>query len=249
MFESIRGKRVLVTGGTGGIGSAMVRLFAEHGARVGIHYLQDEAQAQSLRDELRAAGAEAESFQADLTFAEEIPRLMEAFVERFGGIDVLINNAGAVSGSEDFRELCEEAWDRTFALNAKAPFLLAQAAYPHMRRQSSGRIINISSVAAKYGGDPARIHYAAAKAALEAVTAGLARACAAEGIRVSTIRGGFIDTPFHGKIGREELESRVRKIPLGRAGQSIDIARMALFLASEAGDFVTGEIMTVAGGD
>lgn len=249
MFESIQGKRVLVTGATGGIGSAIVRLFSDHGARTGIHYFQDETQAKGLLEALRREGGEADCFQADLSFSDEIKRLMEEFVRRFGGIDVLINNAGAVSGSEDFKVLCEEAWDRTFALNVKAPFLLTQAAYPHMRRQGGGRVINISSVAAKYGGDPARIHYAAAKAALEAVTAGLAKSVAAEGIRVSAIRGGFIDTPFHEKIGREEFESRIQKIPLKRAGQPIDIARMALFLASEAGDFITGEIMTVAGGD
>lgn len=249
MFESIRGKRALVTGGSGGIGSAIARIFAEHGARVGIHYYRDRASAESLRKALRRKGCQVHCFQADLSVPGSSRRLMAEFIRRFGGIDCLINNAGAISGTGSLTRLSDEDWNWTLALNARAPFFLAQAAIPHMRRQGSGRIINVSSVAAKYGGSPDRLHYAAAKAALEAVTVGLARSCAPHGIRVNAIRGGFIQTPFHEKIERSAIRERIRKIPLRRPGHPLDIARMALFLASESGDFITGEVMTVAGGD
>lgn len=118
-----------------------------------------------------------------------------------------------------------------------------------MKEQGGGKIINISSVSAKYGGSPQTLHYGAAKAALDATTVGLARAGAPYNILVNSVRGGLVDTPFHHKIGRSSLEDRIKLTPLKRAGQPIDIARMVLFLASSAGDYITGEIFTVAGGD
>lgn len=249
MLDSIRNKRVLITGASGGIGSAMVRLFADHGASVGIHYHLNAAQAESLRDAVRKNGKVAQCFQADLTRPSQIHQLMDAFMNTFKGIDVLINNAGAVVEPQPAERLSEHAWDLTFALNVKAPFFLAQAAFPHMQRQGAGRIINVSSVAAKYGGSPVSIHYGAAKAALETLTVGLARWGAPAGIRVTAIRGGFIDTPFHQKMDGRDRQARIEKILLKRPGQPMDIARMALFLASEAGDFITGETVAVAGGD
>lgn len=249
MFESLRGKRVLITGATGGIGSAMVCLFADCGAQVGIHYHRNAAKAQALRRALLAKGKTAACFKADLSQVSQIRRLVKAFVRAFGRIDVLINNAGGVLEPKPIERLSEKGWDRTFALNAKGPFFLAQEALWRMRRQRSGRIINVSSISAKYGGSPVSLHYGAAKAALEAATRGLARWGAPHGIRVNAIRGGFIETPFHQKMGRRDRRERIRKIPLQRAGQPLDMARMALYLASEAGDFITGETITVAGGD
>jgi NAD(P)-dependent dehydrogenase (short-subunit alcohol dehydrogenase family) len=145
--------------------------------------------------------------------------------------------------------LNETSWDRTFALNVKAPFFLAQQAFRQMQRDGGGKIINISSIAAKYGGSPSTTHYGAAKAALEAVTIGMARFGASHRILVNAIRAGFIETAFHRKIGRTNPAERLRLIPLKRAGQPIDVARLALFLVSEAGDYITGEVFTVSGGD
>ena len=120
----------------------------------------------------------------------------------------------------------------------------------HMKEEGGGKIINISSIAAKYGGSSRSLHYGAAKAALESVTIGLARAGAQHNILVNVVRGGFIDTPFHEKLGASKnIEERINLIPLKRAGKPEDVARMVLFLASESGDFITGEILTVAGGD
>ncbi len=135
------------------------------------------------------------------------------------------------------------------ALNAKAPFFLARRAFGAMQRRGGGKIINISSIAARYGGSSRTMHYGAAKAALESLTVGLARAGAPYRILVNAVQAGFIRTPFHRAIKGKDLARRIRMIPLQRAGEPDDVARVALFLASSAGDFITGQIVTVSGGD
>lgn len=249
VFESIRGQRVLITGATGGIGTALVTLFAKHGARIGIHYHRNHVKAQGLQRTLGQQGMESRCFRADLTQVNQIRDLVRKFVAHFRGVDVLINNAGGVFEPRTLDRLREQAWDKTFALNTKAPFFLSQAVLPYMRRQGGGKIINISSVAAKYGGSEIRLHYGAAKAALEALTIGLARRMASNGIRVTAIRAGFIETPFHKGMRRSDRSSRIQKIPLLRSGKPEDVAQMALFLASKAGDFITAETVEVSGGD
>ena len=248
MFKAIRGKKVLITGASGGIGEDMALLFAEYGAVLGLHYNSGKEAADLLLREVKKRGAEAGLFQADLVL-DSGETLVDDFIKHFGGIDILINNAGAVFGFKDFLELDDMSWEKTFKLNAQAPFFMARRAFADMKKNNGGKIINISSVAAKYGGSERSLHYGAAKAALEAETIGLARAGAKCGILVNAIRGGFIDTPFHEKLGSKNIKERVQLIPLKRAGRPEDVASMALYLASEAGDFITGEIITVAGGD
>jgi 3-oxoacyl-[acyl-carrier protein] reductase len=248
MFKSIRGKKVLITGASGGIGASMALLFAEHGANLGLHYNSEKEMASILAGDVEKLGAQVSLFQADLV-SESGEAMVDAFIDRFDGIDILVNNAGAVFGFKDFLELDEKSWEKTFRLNAQAPFFMARRAFSHMKENDGGRIINISSVAAKYGGSERSMHYGAAKAALEAETIGMARAGAKYGILVNAIRGGFMDTPFHQKLGSKNIKERVQLIPLKRAGKPEDMARMVLFLASEAGDFITGEIFGVTGGD
>lgn len=248
MFESILGKKVLITGASGGIGARMALLFAEHGAVLGLQYHSGKKTTESLAEDIEKRNAQASFFHADLV-AQSGETLVDDFVDCFGGIDVLINNAGAVFGFKSFLELDDKSWEKTFKLNAQAPFFMARRAFVHMKKNGGGKIINISSVAAKYGGSEYSMHYGAAKAALEAETIGLARAGAKHDILVNAIRGGFIDTPFHQKLGSKNIEERVQLIPLKRAGQPEDVASMALFLASDAGNFITGEIIAVAGGD
>ena len=248
MFKSIRGKKILITGASGGIGESMALLFAEHRAILGLHYNTGKDKIELLVKEIEKRGAQARIFKADLS-VESGAALVDSFIDQFDGIDVLINNAGAVFGFKDFLELDNESWERTFRLNSQVPFFMSQRAFAYMKEHGGGKIINISSVAAKYGGSTRSLHYGAAKAALESQTIGLARAGAKEGILINAIRGGFIDTPFHQKLGSKNIEERIQLIPLKRAGQPKDVANMALFLASEAGDFITGEILAVAGGD
>ncbi len=249
MFEDLKGKRVLVTGASSGIGACTASLLGAYGASVGVHYQNNKKGAMEVARDINQKGGKGEVFQGDLLLASVRASLLKSFVDVFGGIDVLVNNAGGVYGAKHFLELDEEEWDDTLALNAKAPFFLAKGAFALMKEQGGGKIINISSISAKYGGSPQTLHYGAAKAALEAVAVGLARAGAPYHILVNSIRGGVVDTPFHKKIGRDSLEDRIKLVPLKRAGQPIDIARMVLFLASSAGDYITGEVFTIAGGD
>lgn len=252
MFETIKNKKVLITGANGGIGAAIAELFAKHGALVGIHYYQDKKRALGLRRKITSFGGQAEILKkADLTKSASRHNLIREFIQKFGQIDVLVNNAGGVYGAKEFLLLDEKSWEKTFTLNTAAPFFLAREAFKYMKKQGGGRIINLSSIAAKYGGSATTLHYGAAKAALEAVSKGLARLGAPHNILVNTVRGGIVDTLFHRKIHRTkaDIKKRVKLTPLGRIGKPSDIAQMVLFLAAEGGDYITGEIFTVAGGD
>lgn len=249
MVSDLTGKRILITGASGGLGSAMARLMAAHGARVGLHYFVNKNAAEALKREL---GGSAELFCADLRHAGPAKKLIDDFVAHFGGIDVLVNNAGAVFEYAHYAELSEQSLVDTFALNTLAPLYLTGEAFRYMEKQRGGRIINISSVNVKYGGSAKSMHYCAAKAALESMARAFARVGAPHGILVNTIRCGFIDTPMRSRVTgyrAEDAAARVSLIPLKRMGTPLDIAHTALFLASSGADFITGEIITVAGGD
>ena len=249
MFEAIRGKRALITGAGSGMGACMAELFADHGAIVGIHYNKSEAGARKVQGMIQEKGGEAILLRADLMDPGACSHLVPRFTQEAGGIEVLVNNAGGVQGHPHFLEMDRESWDRTISLDLTAPFFLARSAFGYMMDHGGGRIISISSIAAKYGGSAETTHYGAAKAGVEAVTKTLARAGARYGILVNAVQPGVIGTDFHRKIGRASLEERVKQIPLGRAGTPLDVARLCLFLASEGGDFITGQVYGVTGGD
>ncbi len=249
MYTELTNKRVLITGASGDIGISIARFLSRYGAILGIHYNDNLSMADLLVKEIEKNGGQAASFQKNL-LSNNVGALVDRFVEKFGGIDILINNAGGIVGFKDYQELDESSWSDTYQLNVAAPFFLAQKAFAYMKEQGGGKVINTSSIAAKYGGSVKSLHYGAAKAALEAITIGLARFGAQHNILVNSIRGGFIDTQFQRRLANEKnLKSRINLIPLKRPGQPDDIAHAVLYLASEAGDFITGEILTVAGGD
>ncbi len=248
---SFKDRRVLVTGASTGIGAATARMFGAAGACVGVHYRQAREGAEAVAASIREAGGQAHVMAGDLQDGAVRRTLVSDFVRASGGIDVLVNNAGACYGYAHFTELDEDSWDHTLALNAKAPFFLSREAFLDMTLRGWGRIINISSVSQKYGG-PRSLHYSASKAALDALTVGLAREGAQYNILVNSIRCGLIETGMHRRVdgySDELFQKRLDKVLLKRAGSPDDIARMALFLAGESGNFITGEIFTVAGGD
>ncbi len=253
IFKDIENKRVLITGASGGLGASMAKLFASYGARVGLHYNSGEEKAKNLLKEIRDNSGKAELFQGNLLEQSVRENLVKSFVETSGGIEVLINNAGARFNYVHFSELDEQSWDNSFSLNVKAPFYLSSSAFQYMQEAGGGRIINISSITVKYGGSAKTLHYSAPKAALESLTKAFAREGAPYNILVNSIRPGIIDTAIQTKgledYTDDQRQARINLVLLKRVGYPIDIARIALFLASESGNYITGEIFTVAGGD
>lgn len=237
----------LVTGASGGIGAAIAKKLGLAGYELALHYSSGRREAQAVADELTALNVKARIFRADLLKPNAGAALVKKVVASFGRLDVLVNNAGAVLGQDDFTSLSERDFERTMRLNAVAPFALAREAFKAMDARG-GRIVNVSSVAAKFGGSARSLHYAAAKSALETMTVGLAKFGAPKNILVNAIRAGVIDTPFHGKF-RKDMSKRVALIPLKRMGKAEDVAEMALFLCGRGGDFVTGQVLGVTGGE
>lgn len=246
--NQLKNKYVLVTGTSTGIGWQIAKDFLAEGAIVGAHYYGDKA---GVEDLLKyAQEGQCQIFEADFFKSANVLRLWDEFIAwSKGRIDVLVNNAGEASHPQPLEELSEEAWDKTFQINLKAPFLLSRAALALMSKQQSGRIINISSIGVKFGGSPTTIHYSASKAALEAVTKSLAKAGAPFNVLINAIRPGVTDTPFHKKIGREDLSSRATLIPLKRIAQPSEISNMVIFLASQKSSFITNTVIDVAGGE
>ncbi|MBI4348177.1 MAG: SDR family oxidoreductase [Elusimicrobia bacterium] len=238
----------LITGASGGVGSALARAFAADGWTLALHCGAREARARRLAAELRRAGGKAEVFRADFRDLRRAQALVERVTSKLGRLDLLVNNAASMADYRDFLELSPAAWEEAFRVNVTAVFLLSREAFKAMKRRGGGRIINISSIAAKYGGSPKSLHHGASKAAVEAITAGLARFGAPHKILVNAIRLGVIDTDIHRRLKRD-MKSRVRLIPLKRMGRPEEVARMAVFLAGPGGSFITGQVLPVTGGE
>lgn len=251
-MDDMVGKRVLVTGASSGIGAAIATLFGRKGACVGVHYASNDSGATGVVEEIRRQGGEAIVLPCNLLVQAERDRLVADFVAQFGGVDILVNNAGAAISYQDFRTIDDEAWSQAMVLNAQAPLWLSRDVWPYMEQNHWGRIINISSAAVKFGGSPNGVHYVAAKAALEGITVALAKAGAASNILVNAIRCGVIDTGMYKRIPgytHEQFIQRGKKAFLGRAGSTDEIAQTVLFLASTGGGYITGELISVSGGD
>ena len=249
MFEDLEGKNVLITGASSGIGKCAAELFCDNGAVVGVHYHSGKEPAEVPVRKIQKKGGDAFTLEANLLDFSSVNKLVPAFIQSAGSIEILINNAGGTYGHDTFLNMGTESWNKTLMLNLTAPFFLAKDSFTYMMEHNGGKIINISSIAAKYGGSAQSVHYGAAKSGLEAVTKSLARTGAQYNILVNAIRPGVINTPAHKKIGRSSLDERIKTIPLRRAGSPLDIARMCAFLGSECGDYITGQIYDISGGD
>jgi NAD(P)-dependent dehydrogenase (short-subunit alcohol dehydrogenase family) len=243
----LAGKIGLVTGAQQGIGRAIAIALARDGADVAINFLDDRAAAERLGDEVRALGRRALVVQGDVSRGGEVERLVAAVVEELGPPDVLVNNAG-VFPRAPFLELAERDWDHVLGVNLKGSFLTAQAvARAMVAAGRPGAIVNISSSAVR--GDARGVHYSASKAGIVGLTRAMALALAPHRIRVNAIAPGLTDTaqPRYGNT-EAELALKAREVPLGRMAQPDEIARIAVFLATEEAAWVTGELIHVNGG-
>ena len=249
MYPDLQGKAVLVTGASTGIGAEAARRFATEGARVAVHYRSSQSAAQAVAGEIEQRGGEAMLIAGDVGAKADVTRVVSAVVERFGGIDVLVNNAGSPVLRSTIEDLAEDAWDRAIAVNLKSVFLMSQAVIPVLRRQGRGRIVNVSSLVGRTG--ESSPHYAAAKGGVNALTKALARELAPYGIAVNAVAPGLIDTPVHAKFTTDVgaiFERVLPRIPLGRVGTPHDVAGWIVFLASEQAAYVTGQVIEVDGG-
>lgn len=247
-FDGLKDKVAFITGASSGIGQHIVKLLSANGATVGIHYAKNKDAASALKADISST-VHTELFQADLADIVAAEQLLDRVIERFGRIDIMVNNAGGVHVHRRFTEIAPKDLEQAFALNFHAPFMLARKAFECMQAQGGGRIINISSIGVKFGGSANSLHYACAKSAMETMTVGLARLGAPHNILVNAIRPGIIDTPFHQDTPEKNFTERVSLIPLKRMGTTGDIAQMAAYLASDAGSFITGQIFAVSGGE
>lgn len=249
------GKVVIITGGALGIGRATARAFAGEGARVAIADI-DEKAGRALADEIGAAGGECLFVRADVAQADDCRRVVQATVERFGGVDVLFNNVG-IQPQDSYQNVegtTEAMWDRIIDVNLKSYFLMAKYAIPEIRRRGGGAIVNTASVQGLQSmpGVPA---YAASKGGVLSLTRQIALDYAAEGIRCLAVCPGTIDTEMVRASAAQEpdgVEAALRRYgqshPLGRIGTGQDIANAVLFLASDRASFMTGSYVCVDGG-
>ena len=245
-MRELEGRIAVVTGGARGIGKAICQTLAGEGARVAVCDVDYEASRQTV-EEMKDQGLSAFAVKLDVSSGREVKKVFGKIIDDFGKVDILVNNAG-ICYYVPFEKITEEEWDRVLAVNLKGTFLCCQAVMHSMMAQRWGKIVNISSVAAKIGGILAGAHYSASKAGVICLTKSLALRLAPYGVNVNGICPGQIRTRMTDIWSEEEKGIFRKQIPLGHFGEPRDIAETVLFLVSERAKFITGEIVDVNGG-
>jgi 3-oxoacyl-[acyl-carrier protein] reductase len=249
MDLGLSGKVVLVTGSSRGIGLAEARVFAQEGARLAINGVNPQ-RAEEAAAALRAQGADARAFAADVTRADEVVRLFSRIAEAMGRCDVLVNNAGLAGRhlGKTVEQITEEDWDAVIDSHLRATWLCTRAALPAMRAAKWGRIVNTSSIHHTGGGRPGLASYAAAKGAISAFSRTAAKEVAADGITVNTVAPGFVRTDMLTRLPGD-FQSRVRtQSPVGRPAEPEEIATAVVFLCSQQASYINGALLAIDGG-
>jgi len=239
----------IVTGASSGIGRRIAIDLARNGAWVVVNYRENSDGARDTLAAIAAAGGgDAIAVQADVGVSAEVERLFAAAEDAYGRPDILVNNAGGLGGRVALAEMTDEQFDAVLRNNLYGTFYCCRRALPGMTDRSFGRIVNISTSAARGGGNPGIGVYAAAKAAVSTLTRSLAKEVARQGITVNAVSPGVISTRIHEATAPDVFESIVKKIPIGQAGSPADVSAAVLFLVSNAAAYVTGETIEVNGG-
>lgn len=239
-------KNVLITGGSGGIGSATARLFAKNGYNVGIVYNCDKEGAEKLRDELSESGIVCECFKCDVSDRVEVEALFCDFHKKIGNVDILINNAG-IAQQKLFLDITSEEWNKIFAVNVTGVFNMCQCALSDMLKIKTGSIVNVSSIWGVRGAS-CEAHYSATKAAIISLTESLAKEYGPSGIRVNCVAPGVIDTKMNAHLDISAINELGEEAALLRTGKPHEVAEAIYFLASEKASFITGQTVVCDGG-
>lgn len=240
----LQNKVAVVTGGSRGIGKAIAEKFAAEGASVAILYSSNSASADAVVEEIRNAGGTAKAYQCHVENSDEVGKTIDEVVNDLGKIDILINNAG-ITRDKLLMMMKEEDFDDVISVNLKGAYNTMRKVCPMLARQRWGRVINLSSIAG-INGNAGQVNYSASKAGLIGMTKSAAREFAGRGITVNAIAPGFVETDMTEKFVSDE--NVMKRIPVGRMGRPDEIASLALFLASDAAAYITGEVIRIDGG-
>lgn len=239
-------KTVLITGSAKGIGRSTAEIFAENGYNVIINYLHSERAAQELAGDLTARGHAVEAYQADISRRDQVETMVNYGLERFGTIDVLVNNAG-IAQQKLFTDITEQDWDHMLNVHVKGIFHSCQCVLPNMISRKKGKIINISSIWGMTGAS-CEVHYSTAKAAVIGFTKALARELGPSNIQVNCVAPGIIATDMNAALDEADRNRLLGDTPLMRFGTPEEVAFAVFFLASDKADFLTGQVISPNGG-
>ena len=246
MAQLLEGKVAIVTGGTRGIGRAIVKEFAYNGARVIFTYLNSESVAREVVAETKVYRTDVEAIKADARNYSDARKVVDDSLKKFGKIDILINNAG-ITKDKALMMMSPAEWQEVIDTNLTGYFNMAKACIVTMMKQKSGNIINVSSVAGVVG-LPRQVNYSSSKAGIIGLTKSVAKELASRNICVNAIAPGFIRTDMTSKLPEEVQKKMLSIIPLARFGEAKDVADLALFLSSESSSYITGQVIQVDGG-
>lgn len=240
----LKGKTAIVTGGSRGIGAAICKMFAQNGANVALLYAGNTQKAEETKAALLELGVKAEAYQCNVADAEQVTTVCKQIIKDFGGADILVNNAG-ITKDKLVPMMKIPDFDSVVDTNLKGAFYMIKQLYPVFMKQKSGKIINISSVSGLIG-NPGQANYSASKAGLVGLTKSIAKELASRNVCCNAIAPGFVATDMTENLS--ENNALVEHIPMKRFAQPEDIAKLALFLASDQSDYITGEVIRIDGG-
>ncbi|MDP5106284.1 MAG: glucose 1-dehydrogenase [Polaribacter sp.] len=248
--HKLAGKNVLITAGAQGIGESITRHFIDNGANVAIHYFSSADTADQLVAYGTSKGVKAVAISGDLTKEADAKAMVEKTIEAFGGLDILINNAGSLVARKMLNEMEAEFWHKVMDINLTSMMFVTKAAAPHLGKNDSSSIVNLASLAGRKGGHPGSLVYATSKGAILTFTRALSTELGPQGTRVNAVAPGLIlGTSFHNThTTKESAAETTAGIPIQRAGNAADVARAVLYLASEYDGFITGATLDINGG-
>ena len=248
--NKLEGKNVLITAGAQGIGESITKHFIDSGSNVAIHYFSSAENANKLVAYAKSKGQKAIAISGDLTIEADANALVTKTIEAFGGLDILINNAGSLVARKLLSELEADFWHKVMDINLTSMQFVTRAAAPYLAKNTNSSIVNLASLAGRKGGHPGSLAYATSKGAILTYTRALSTELGPKGTRVNAVAPGLIlGTSFHNThTTKESANETILGIPLERAGNAADVARAVLFLASEYNGFITGATLDINGG-